>query len=351
VAQQEATVDLMAGAKDDKWRVPDCVSTDGGMAMNILVHKTKSDLSKTIYCSIVATAVFIFLLGATSHAAKMTQRTFASPDKAFDMLIAAVKSDDARQLAALFGPGAKDIFPADETANARARERFTKAYDEKHRLENRGAGKVILHVGDNDWPWPVPVVKKGNLWHFDTQAGVKEIKARRIGKNEVATVQVCLAYVDSQLEYARQHTANGIGEYAQQLASDPDKKNGLCWNEKDGEKQSLLGPLVVSASKKEMQSMMPPGMEPSPYHGYYYKILKSQGKDAPDGAYSYVVDGKMIGGFALVAYPAVYGATGITTFIVNKDGIVYQKDLGKYTEKIAEAMDSYNPDATWKKVD
>jgi hypothetical protein len=321
------------------------------MVMRLFVQGRKSSLIKTIYYCIIITAMFIFILGSTSHAAKMTQRTFASPDKAFSMLIAAVKSGDARQLAAIFGPQGKDIFPADEEANARARERFTRAYDEKHRLENIGTNKIVLHVGDNDWPWPVPVVKTGNRWHFDTEAGIKEIIARRIGKNEISTVQVCLAYVDSQLEYAREHRVDGMGEYAQQLASDPGKKNGLCWNSKDGEKPSLLGPLVAGACKTEMKSMMRPEMELSPYHGYYYNILKSQGKDAPGGAYDYVVDGKMIGGFALVAYPAVYGSSGITTFIVSKDGIVYQKDLGKDTEKIAESMDSYNPDPTWKKVD
>ncbi len=319
--------------------------------MRIFAHGKKSSLIKTVYYCIIITAMFIFILGSVSHAAKMAQRTFASPDKAFEMLIAAVKSGNAGQLAAIFGPGGKDIFPTDEEANARARERFTKAYDEKHRLENIGTNKVVLHVGDNDWPWPVPVVKESNRWRFDTQAGIKEIIARRIGKNEISAVQVCLAYVDSQLEYAREHSTDGIGEYAQQLTSDPGKKNGLCCDAKDGEKPSLLGPLVAGACKTEMKSMMRPGMELSPYHGYYYKILKSQGKDAPDGAYDYVVDGKMIGGFALVAYPAVYGSSGITTFIVNKDGIVYQKDLGKDTEKIAESMESYNPDSTWKKVD
>lgn len=319
--------------------------------MRLFMHGRKSCLIKTMYYCLIITAMFIFIPGSTSHAAKMTQRTFASPDKAFSMLIAAVKSGDTRQLAAILGPAGKDIFPADEEANARARERFTKAYDEKHRLENIGTNKVVLHVGDNDWPWPVPVVKTENHWRFDTQAGIKEIIARRIGKNEVSAVQVCLAYVDSQLEYAREHRVDGMGEYAQQLASEPGKKNGLCWDSKDGEKPSLLGPLVAGACKTEMKSMMRPGMELSPYHGYYYKILKSQGKDAPGGAYNYVVEGKMIGGFALVAYPAVYGSSGITTFIVNKDGIVYQQDLGKDTEKIAESMDRYNPDSTWKKVD
>ena len=319
--------------------------------MRLFVHGRKSSFIKTMYYCIIVTAMFVFIPGSNSHAAKMTQRTYASPDKAFDMLITAVKGGDARQLAAIFGPQGKDIFPADEEANARARDRFTKAYDEEHRLENIGTNKVVLHVGNHDWPWPVPVVKEGNRWRFDTRAGIKEIIARRIGKNEVSAVQVCLAYVDSQLEYAREHSVDGIGEYAQQLVSDRGKKNGLCWDSKDREKPSLLGPLVAGACKTEMKSMVRPEIELSPYHGYYYKILKSQGKDAPGGAYNYVVDGKMISGFALVAYPAVYGSSGITTFIVNKDGIVYQKDLGESTEKIAESMDSYNPNSTWKKVD
>lgn len=318
--------------------------------MRIFVHESKINLIKVMYYCII-TVMFIFILGSNSHAAKMTQRTFASPDKAFDMLITVIKSGDTKQLAAIFGPAGKDIFPAEEEANAKARTRFAKAFDEKHRLENIGTNKVVLHVGVNDWPWPVPLVKTGNFWHFDTQTGITEIIARRIGKNEVSAVQVCLAYVDSQLEYARDHHIKRMGEYAQQLISDPGKKNGLCWDSKDGEKPSPVGPLLAGACKTETKKVMQPGTGLSPYHGYYYKILKSQGKDAPGGAYSYIVDGKMVGGFALVAYPAVYGSSGITTFIVNKDGIVYQKDLGKDTENIAESIVSYNPDSTWKKVD
>jgi hypothetical protein len=316
--------------------------------MSIFMQGGKSSLIKTMYYCIIIATIFIFIPISNSHAAKMIQMTFASPDKAFGMLITAVKSGDAGQLAAIFGPAVKDIFPTDKETNAKARERFLKAYNEKHRLENLEINKVVLHVGDNDWPWPVPVVKVGNRWRFDIKAGVKEIIARRIGKNEISAVQVCLAYVDSQLEYAPEHRVKGIGEYAQYLASDPDKKNGLCWDSKDEEKPSLLGPMVAGACKTEMKRMI---RQYSPYHGYYYKILKSQGKDALGGAYNYVVDGRMIGGFALVAYPAVYGSSGITTFIVNKDGIIYQKDLGNDTEKIAESMDSYNPDSSWKKMD
>ncbi|MRR17184.1 MAG: DUF2950 domain-containing protein [Deltaproteobacteria bacterium] len=319
--------------------------------MMILMRMRIINVIKMAAFSIIAAAALIVLCGGAAEAAKMTQKTFASPEEAFGMLIASVESKDAKQLNALFGRGSEEIFPADGEDDAGSREGFLEAYRVKHRLEKTGTNKVILHVGEKDWPWPVPLTKAGSRWRFDTRAGIKEIVARRIGKNEVAAVQVCLAYVDAQLEYASQHGAAGIGEYAQRLASEPGKKNGLCCPAQSGEKPSLLGPLVASACEEEMTSLRLPGKEPAPYHGYYYKILKSQGKDAPGGAYDYIVDKKMIGGFALVAYPAVYGVTGITTFIVNKDDMVYQKDLGRNSKKIARAMTSYNPDATWKKVD
>ena len=316
--------------------------------MSISRHKINNLIRTTYYCIIIS-SLFILILINNSHAASKTQMTFVSLDKAFDTMVSAIESGDAGQLTAVFGPEEKELFPADKDDNARKRERFIKAYNEKHRLENMGANKVILHVGNNDWPWPVPLVKAGSRWHFDTKTGIREITARRIGKNEISAVQVCLAYVDSQLEYARIHTTNGIGEYAQKFAGSADKKDGLCWDSKDGEKESLVGPLLARACEKGMGDEIK--QEPSPYHGYFYKILKKQGKNAPGGAYDYIVDGKMIGGFALVAYPAVYGITGITTFIVNKDGVVYQKDLGKDTAKTARSMENYDPDSTWEKTD
>ncbi len=316
--------------------------------MMIFMRKRRINVVRAATIPIIVATALIVLFGGAAQAAKMTQKTFASPEEAFDRLIASVQNKDAKQLTALFGPGSKDIFPADGEDDADSREGFLKAYHEKHRLEKTGANKVILHVGEKDWPWPVPVVKAGSRWHFDTRAGIKEIVARRIGKNEVAAVQVCLAYVDAQLEYAKQHEVGGIGQYAQKLASDPGQENGLCWSAKDGEKPSLLGPKIAYACEKETAG---PISEMLPYHGYYYMILKSQGKGAPGGPYDYIVDKKMIGGFALVAYPAIYGATGIMTFIVNQDGIVYQKDLGKNSRKTAMSMTAYNPDATWKKVD
>jgi hypothetical protein len=318
--------------------------------MKLSMKESEASLIKTTFLFFIVAALLLAIAVSPGYAAgKMKRQTFASPDAAFVTMVAAVKAADSEKLAAIFGPKSKDIYTADQ-ADEKKRERFVQAYEEKHRLETIGRNKVILHVGNNDWPWPVPVVKKGHGWRFDTEVGIKEIAARRIGHNEVSAVQVCLAYVDTQLEYAKEHTANGLAEYAQKMISDPGQKNGLLWESKDGERPSPLGPLLAAACKAGKKER-PAGIELRPYHGYFYKILKSQGKDAPGGAYDYVVDGKMIGGFALVAYPAEYGTSGVTTFIVNQQGVVYEKDMGKDTGKLAEAMTSFNPDSTWKKVD
>jgi hypothetical protein len=208
----------------------------------------------------------------------------------------------------------------------------------------------VLQIGAEEWPFPIPIVKRGEKWSFDTGKGKEELINRRIGRNELNTIQTCLAYVDAQREYVvKDRDGDGLFEYAQKLRSDPGKKNGLYWEAKTSEGQSPLGPLFAAAQEKGYSKAA--GGKPVPYHGYYYRILTAQGKSAPDGAYDYLVRGNMIGGFALVAYPAKYGASGIMTFIVNHDGVVYQKDLGKKTEKAAQAMKVFNPDSTWKKVE
>jgi hypothetical protein len=195
------------------------------------------------------------------------------------------------------------------------------------------------------------MVKKGETWVFDTKAGNEELLNRRIGRNELNTIQTCLAMVDAQREYAmKDRDSDKLLEYAQKFWSTPGKKDGLYWEAKEGEAQSPLGALAARAVGEGYASRKP-GDKPMPYHGYFYRILKAQGKNAPGGAYDYVVKGKMIGGFALVAFPAEYGASGIMTFIVNHDGVVYQKDLGKETGKIAKAMTKFDPDKTWKKAE
>jgi len=280
---------------------------------------------------------------------QIVQRTFNSPEEAMQGLMDAVKSNDTKELLAIFGPAGKQIvFSGDEKADKAGRELFVKAYEEMNKLERETDTKEILVVGKNEYPFPVPIVKKGETWIFDTIAGKEEVINRRIGRNELNTIQTCLAYADAQREYAIKDRDSV--EYAQKFRSTPGKKDGLYWETKEGEEPSPLGPFAARAVR-EGYIQKKPGDKPVPYHGYFYKILKAQGKNASGGAYDYVIKGKMIGGFALVAYPAEYGASGIMTFIINHDGIVYQKDLGKETGKIASAMTKYDPDKTWKKVE
>ena len=232
-------------------------------------------------------------------------------------------------------------------SDRRARERFVAAYDDQHRLE-AGGGKVVLVVGRQDFPFPIPIVPDGPSWRFDTAAGKEEIVNRRIGQNELNTIQVCLAYVDAQREYyARDPDGDALLQYAQKFASSPGKRDGLYWPTNPGEPPSPLGPFVARAQGRGLTKR---SANPVAYWGYYYRILTAQGKDAPGGAYDYLAHGKMIGGFALVAYPAQYGVSGVMTFIVNQDGVVYQKNLGPNSAAIARAMKSFNPDSTWQKL-
>jgi hypothetical protein len=301
--------------------------------------------------SVILSTLFLILLSSSqSLAAKPRQETFPSPVEAVKVMVDTMKAGNSEKLLAIFGPAGKELFSSgDNASDGQTREEFIKAYEEKNRLDTVAKGKAMLRVGKEDWPWPIPIVKTGQRWHFDTKAGRQEILARRIGENELATIQVCLAYVDAQREYARDHRTGGIMEYAQKFISDPGKVDGLCWDEKEVGKESPLGPLVGKACKADYERAQRADMA-QPYHGYYYKMLKKQGMHAPGGSYDYVVDGKMIGGFALVAYPARYSSSGVMTFIVSQDGLVYQKDLGKNTEKTAEAMTTFDPDQTWKRV-
>jgi hypothetical protein len=302
-------------------------------------------------CAILIAAAFTALvISSPSPAAIVKQRTFSSPEEAVKALVEAVKSNDVKALEAIFGSGSHDlVVSGDPVADQSGRERFLQLYHEKNRLEQT-ADKAILCVGNEDWPSPIPIVKKGGVWFFDAKQGREEILARRIGKNELSAIQVCLAYVDAQREYAlKDRNGDGFQEYAQKFRSDAGKKNGLYWEAKAGEKQSPLGPLVAAAQEKGY-TVKQSGGKPAPYYGYYYRILTGQGKSATGGAYDYVVKGNMIGGFALVAYPAKYGSSGVMTFIVNQDGVVYEKDLGRDTQKTAKAMKLFNPDSTWEKV-
>jgi len=280
------------------------------------------------------------------------QKSFKSPEEAVRALGDAVKINDTKELLTIFGPEGKELISSgDKVADETGREHFAQAYEEMNKLVSENDTKVILHVGKGDWPFPIPVVKRGEYWLFDTMAGREEILNRRIGRNELSAIQVCLAYVDAQREYIlKDRDEDKLLEYARRLQSRKGKKNGLYWEAKEGEEQSPLGPLIAKAAREGYIGRRPLGRR-NPYHGYHYKILKSQGKNAPGGEYDYVVEGKMIGGFALVAYPSEYGNSGVMTFIVNQDGVVYEKDLGKETEKIARAMKTFDPDKTWKKTE
>jgi hypothetical protein len=302
--------------------------------------------------SLFISVLFIALTSGQSPAALQERKTFASPEEAVNALVDALKAGDTEALTAIFGLEGEDLVSSgDPVADKVERDGFVSEYEEKNRMEEVGTDKMVLYVGNEDWPFPIPVVKEQGMWRFDAHEGREEMLARRIGRNELSAIQVCLAYVDAQREYAlKDRNGDGFREYAQKFMSDPGKQNGLYWETKKGDEQSPLGPLLAAAQEKGY-TVKKSGGEPAPYYGYYYRILSDQGESAPGGAYDYVVKGKMIGGFALVAYPANYAFSGVMTFIVNHDGVVYQKDLGEDTEEAAEAMKIFNPDNKWKKVE
>jgi hypothetical protein len=298
---------------------------------------------------LVAAMALMFSLYSICAAAVAQQKSFSSAEEAVKAAAAAARNNDDKELLAIFGAQAKEIlFSGDPTADKQRRAQFLAAYDEKNQLATEGESRILI-VGKQDWPFPIPLVKKGQGWVFDTDKGKEEILNRRIGENELFTIQALLAIVDAQREYAvKDRDKNALLEYAQKFLSDPGKKNGLYWEAKQGEPQSPLGPIVSQARKEGYERKA--STTPSPYHGYHYRILTAQGKAAPGGAYSYLVNGKMIGGFAVVAYPAEYGNSGVMTFIVNHDGKVFQKNLGPNTASIAKSMKEYNPDSTWQEV-
>ena len=276
---------------------------------------------------------------------------FGSAEEAVKALLDACKRNDTQGLLTIFGPEGKDIVSSgDEVADKTQRTRFVQDYEAKHRLEQEDAETAILYGGKEDWPLPVPIVKIGEKWHFDAVAGKEEILNRRIGRNELSVIEVMHAYVDAQREYASRKDRGGdtSTEFARKFWSDEGKKDGLYWPAKEGEEKSPFGPLAAQAVSEGYQRKED---APTPYHGYYYKMIKAQGKNAPGGEYDYVVNGKMILGFALVAWPADHGNSGVMTFMVNQDDTVYQKDLGPDTEKIASALEKYDPDETWEKVE
>ena len=291
----------------------------------------------------LALAVVSLLTIATGA---LAQERFKTPDEAVTALIGAVKAVDRAGLTRVLGPGSTEIVSSrDPVADAAARQRVLAAYDAKHQVVMEGADKAALVIGNEDWPFPIPLVRKDGSWRFDTAAGREEILFRRIGRNELSAIQACLAYVDAQQEYAEKGVA-GNGVYAQRIVSQPGKKDGLYWPAQAREDESPLGELAAGAATEGYRF----GQQRIPYHGYYYRVLTRQGPSAPGGALDYVVRGRMIGGYALVAYPAQYGNSGVMTFVVNHRGTVFEKDLGANTARFVAGMTAFNPDSTWQRV-
>jgi len=311
--------------------------------------KEKGKVWQVLYGLVIIFAVTLISFSSYEEAGAQ-QKTFKTPEEAVKSLMEAVKANDTKALQAIFGPEGKEIGSSPDKVQDKAeKDRFVKAYEAMNKLEKETDSKMTLVVGEEDWPFPIPIVKVGESWRFDTKAGKEELLNRRIGRNELNTIQTCLAYVDAQREYAmKDQDGDGLLAYAQKFGSTKGKKDGLYWQVKEGEEQSPFGLLAARAVREGYTKTSD---KPVAYHGYYYRILKAQGKNAAGGAYDYVVKGKMIGGFALVAYPAEYGSSGVMTFIVNHDGVVYEKDLGAETAKIASAITKFDPDKTWKKAD
>lgn len=301
-----------------------------------------------IACLMIMTALPV---GSFASRVDTTQQIFSSPEEARKSLIAAVQAKDHAALGAIFGPVARELEPGDPVEQAAEFEHFARHLQEGAELVNEGETKAILLIGTEKWPFPIPIVKKGDNWLFDTEAGREEILNRRIGRNELLAIKVCRAYVEAQREYYTMQEPDGdqIPKYAQHMISSPGRRDGLYWPTVAGEKESPLGPLVAKA-KEEGYMQKPKAGEkgPRPFHGYYFRILKRQGPSAAGGKFDYIINGNMVAGHALVAYPARWGVSGVMTFIVNQRGRVYQKNLGPKTAEIARKMKSYNPDLTWK---
>lgn len=297
---------------------------------------------------IAATVVmFLFALcGATVSAQEPGEKSFATPQEAGKALHEAVKADDKPGILAVLGQSASSVIASgDEVQDKNNAETFVRRFEQMNRWAAETNGKQTLYIGAENWPFPIPLKKDASgQWYFDTKAGLQEILFRRIGRNEFAAIHVCQALVQAQQDYFEQaHDGDTVHQYAQHVISDPEKQNGLYWKTAEGQPESPIGPLVAFATAKGYGGQD----TPQPFYGYYFKLLTAQGPTASGGAKSYLVDGKMTGGFAFVAYPAEYRNSGVMTFLVDQSGIVYQKDLGANTADIASQIKAYSPDKTW----
>jgi hypothetical protein len=294
---------------------------------------------------------FLLLLVLSACASQSGAR-FDSPEHAVDRLVSATRTENLTELEKILGSGSHDlIYSGDEVADRNGRTKFIAAYDAKHSLEKGADGRYTLYVGEAEWPLPIPLVPDGKEWRWDAAAGREEMLNRRIGRDELNAIQVCLAMCDAQRDYVRvDRDGDGILEYAQKFRSSPGKRDGLFWPAAEAEPQSPLGELAARAALENYRAAEE-GEGPRPYHGYHYRILTGQGEHASGGAYSYLAGDRMIGGFAIVAFPANYGVSGIMSFTVSFEGTVYQKDLGPQTAKLATEIRLFDPDSTWTPVE
>jgi len=288
--------------------------------------------------------------GSFASGAAEAAKTFATPEDAVSALATAAKAQDTNGLRAIFGPATEEIQNPDRVQAADDLKEFTSTLNQRRHIVRQSDSRCVLEVGANDWPFPVPIVKKDGRWFFDTEAGKEELLNRRIGRNELMTLEVMRAYVEAQRDYAsKDRDGDDVLEYAQKLASSPGQTDGLYWPTELNGEQSPLGPFVAQAQEEGyFGKSSEADAGPQPFHGYFFKILKRQGKHAPGGKYNYVINGNMIGGFALVAWPVEYGESGVMTFMVNQQGRVRQCDLGPDTAKIARKMNAYDPGPSWR---
>jgi hypothetical protein len=295
--------------------------------------------------------ILFTLIAPLAFAAPADQKSFKTPEAAVQALIKAAQAKDTQALLGLFGPVGKPIIESgDPVADKNARDNFLANYKVKNSLDKSVQGKATLNVGADEWPFPIPIVQKDGGWFFDSAAGAEEMINRRVGENELATIQSCLAYVDAQQEYyLRNVQKDPLQHFANKLISTPGKKDGLYWPAAENDPQSPLGEEFAAArAEGYLQPGSPKG---APFHGYIYRLLESQGPNAAGGAYDYVAHGEMFGGFGLIAFPAEYGSSGVMTFIVNQDGVVYSRDLGPNTQRVAMGIVEFNPDSMWTKED
>jgi len=308
----------------------------------------------TYFFASIAAFLFIAVVFSPLLAAqeKAAQIVFHSPEEAMKVFVEAIQADDMQKVLAILGPQGKDIiYSGDEVADKNNHAKFVKSYQEKvNFVKDKDVVSVI--IGKDDYPLAIPIIKKEGGWVFDINTGLQELLKRRIGRNELSAINACRTYVQAQREYiSAQRSQDGIMQYAQKFCSAPGKRDGLFWQEAQGEPPSPLGPVFVAASQEGYTPGEVCMISPAPYHGYHYKILAAQGIDAPGGQYSYLINGYMVAGFALIAWPAEYSVSGVMTFIVNQNGIVYEKNFGPRTDELARAVTEYNPDSTWSRAE